>query len=289
MAYDRYDRERGAGRYDRNAGYDEDRGFFDRAADEVRSWFGDDEAERRRDRDERYDQRYERQAAQNSGYGRYDEGRSQGSRRPDSGRYEQPRPDARAYGREGGRGYVPQARYDRERGQDYGGRGQSDLYGSPGYAQSGRQSSRQGGDHDHDAHGDYRSWRDRQVNQFDRDYEEYRQQQRSRFHGEFDSWRQGRQQQRDLAQQVKEHQEVVGSDGAHLGTVDHVRGDQLKLAKKDDNAGGKHHYVPSSWISSVDAKVTLNRTADDARRHWREESENDDHSTNLNRAFSGTY
>jgi len=42
---DRYDRERGYGR--------EDRGMLNRAGDEVRSWFGDDEAARRRERDER--------------------------------------------------------------------------------------------------------------------------------------------------------------------------------------------------------------------------------------------
>ncbi len=35
----------------------DDRGFFDRAGDEVRSWFGDDDAERRRGRDARYDER----------------------------------------------------------------------------------------------------------------------------------------------------------------------------------------------------------------------------------------
>ena len=41
---------RGSGRWtaDRD---DDDRGFFDRAGDEVRSWFGDEEAERRRERD----------------------------------------------------------------------------------------------------------------------------------------------------------------------------------------------------------------------------------------------
>ncbi len=33
--------------------YDEERGFFERAGDEVRSWFGDEDAERRRDRDMR--------------------------------------------------------------------------------------------------------------------------------------------------------------------------------------------------------------------------------------------
>ncbi len=42
--------------------YDEDRGFLDRAGDEVRSWFGDEDAERRRDRDMR-------QAGQHRGRG----------------------------------------------------------------------------------------------------------------------------------------------------------------------------------------------------------------------------
>jgi len=42
---DRYERERGYGR--------DDRGMMDRAGDEVRSWFGDDEAARRRERDDR--------------------------------------------------------------------------------------------------------------------------------------------------------------------------------------------------------------------------------------------
>lgn len=43
--------------YARRASYDEDRGFLDRAGDEVRAWFGDEEAERRRERDQRYDDR----------------------------------------------------------------------------------------------------------------------------------------------------------------------------------------------------------------------------------------
>ncbi|MBJ6124768.1 BON domain-containing protein [Microvirga splendida] len=52
---DRYGRDRSGsesfGRGSRD--YHEDRGFMDRAGDEVRSWFGDDDAERRRDRDMR--------------------------------------------------------------------------------------------------------------------------------------------------------------------------------------------------------------------------------------------
>ena len=32
------------------------------------------------------------------------------------------------------------------------------------------------------------------------------------------------------ASMIKEHQEVVGSDGRHVGRVDHVMGDQIELA-----------------------------------------------------------
>src|SRR3546814_3623646 len=59
MAYDRYGRDRYSTRessYGRSTEDYDDRGFFDRAGDEVRSWFGDDEAERRRRRDARYDE-----------------------------------------------------------------------------------------------------------------------------------------------------------------------------------------------------------------------------------------
>ncbi|MDG2535096.1 DUF2171 domain-containing protein [Sphingomonas sp. HITSZ_GF] len=41
----------------RDRGYDSERGFFERAGDEVRSWFGDTEAERRREADMRHDAR----------------------------------------------------------------------------------------------------------------------------------------------------------------------------------------------------------------------------------------
>ena len=58
--------------YDRDSYSDQDRGFFDRAGDEVRSWFGDEEAERRRREDERND-RYSQRGyeSQGSSYGGY--------------------------------------------------------------------------------------------------------------------------------------------------------------------------------------------------------------------------
>ncbi|MBB5697602.1 DUF2171 domain-containing protein [Sphingomonas yantingensis] len=53
------DAERNRGYAGQPQGYDyEERGFFDRAGDEVRSWFGDEEAERRREQDRRLDERY---------------------------------------------------------------------------------------------------------------------------------------------------------------------------------------------------------------------------------------
>ena len=39
----------------------------------------------------------------------------------------------------------------------------------------------------------YRSWRDRQIEQMDRDYEEYCRERQQSFHGDFDSWRRSRQ------------------------------------------------------------------------------------------------
>ena len=37
--------------------------------------------------------------------------------------------------------------------------------------------------------------------------------------------------------QIAEHMEVVGSDGAHVGTMDGVEGNQIKLIKRDPDAG----------------------------------------------------
>lgn len=251
---DRPDDRRFGGREDPN-----DRGFFDRAGDEVRSWFGDEEAERRRREDAVYDERH----------------RSYGS-----GDYN--------YGRNGRSDYYA------------GGLGFGDFLGFGAYddrsADRGqRDRSRHAGDPN------YHSWRNRQIDALDRDYDEYRREHQSRFDSEFHGWRQNRQGQRDQLGKVQEHQEVVGSDGAHVGTVDHVRGDHIRLTKQDSAAHGHHHGIPSSWIQSVDDKVTLNRTADQAKQHWRDEERNsqgglfgrdrddDRGGVNLNRSFSGTY
>ena len=69
---------------------------------------------------------------------------------------------------------------------------------------------------------------------------------------------------------IAEHAEVVGSDGAHVGTVDHDLGDRIKLRKRDANAAGMHHEIPTAWVESVDSDETvrLNKTADEAIEQW---------------------
>ena len=71
------------------------------------------------------------------------------------------------------------------------------------------------------------------------------------------------------AAQIKEHMEVLGSDGQHVGTVDHVEGsDKIKLTKTDPKAGGKHHFIPLSMVERIDAHVHLSKSAKDMQAQW---------------------
>ncbi len=72
---------------------------------------------------------------------------------------------------------------------------------------------------------------------------------------------------------IREHMEVVGSDGQHVGTVDHVQGEQIKLTRKDPAAGGEHHYISADLVRDVSDRVQLDRPADEVRRGWRGEAD----------------
>ena len=69
----------------------------------------------------------------------------------------------------------------------------------------------------------------------------------------------------DLSQ-IQEHAEVIGADGVHVGTVDHVQGDRIKLTKADSGQGGHkghHHYISGGLVAGVeDGKVRLSANAD---------------------------
>ena len=68
---------------------------------------------------------------------------------------------------------------------------------------------------------------------------------------------------------IKQHMEVLGSDGQHVGAVDHMEGtDKIKLTKSDLKSGGQHHVIPLAWVAKVDAQVHLSKSAKDAMAQW---------------------
>ena len=70
------------------------------------------------------------------------------------------------------------------------------------------------------------------------------------------------------AAQIKEHMDVLASDGEKIGTVDHMEGpDRIKLTKHDA-PDGEHHFVPLAFVDHVDAQVHLNKAAADIRMQW---------------------
>jgi hypothetical protein len=71
-------------------------------------------------------------------------------------------------------------------------------------------------------------------------------------------------------QQIREHMEVLGADGVHVGTVDHLEGqDQIKLTRTDPKAQGKHHLIPVDWVDHIDAKVHLKKKSSEVMAGWK--------------------
>jgi hypothetical protein len=77
------------------------------------------------------------------------------------------------------------------------------------------------------------------------------------------------------ASEIREHMEVIGADGVHVGTVDKVEGaadgsQRIKLTWKDspqteDGQGGKHHYIALGLVAEIEANaVRLSATAANA-------------------------
>jgi hypothetical protein len=52
---------------------------------------------------------------------------------------------------------------------------------------------------------------------------------------------------------IREHMEVIGADGVHVGTVDSVAGDRIKLIKADSGShSGHHHYVGAGLVADIE-------------------------------------
>lgn len=75
-------------------------------------------------------------------------------------------------------------------------------------------------------------------------------------------------------QDIHEGLKVVGSDGGHVGTVDALVGQLLKLKKNDPASGGTRHFLDIGYIADIENEtVKLLLTADDAKQRWSEESD----------------
>lgn len=76
---------------------------------------------------------------------------------------------------------------------------------------------------------------------------------------------------------IREHAEVIGADGVHVGTVDRVRSGRIKLVKQDAGQGlhrGHHHYLPISLVADIEGnKVRLSAKADVAVELFEEEQD----------------
>ena len=65
-----------------------------------------------------------------------------------------------------------------------------------------------------------------------------------------------------FADRIREHMEVIDDRGQHCGTVDHVEGDRIKLARSDSR-DGQHHYVSMSQVAGIEGdKVRLRERGD---------------------------
>lgn len=69
-----------------------------------------------------------------------------------------------------------------------------------------------------------------------------------------------------ILNKVKEHMEIIGADGVHIGTVDHVDGNRIKMTKADSGShSGHHHYISGGLVATVEGnKVRLSAAGDAA-------------------------
>ena len=82
---------------------------------------------------------------------------------------------------------------------------------------------------------------------------------------------------------IKEHMEVIGADGVHLGTVDKVEGDRIKLTRADSGShADHHHYISAALIAEVEGD-RIRLSADGANAALLEEEEGGEAISDLRR------
>ncbi len=77
-----------------------------------------------------------------------------------------------------------------------------------------------------------------------------------------------------FVEQIKEGQGVIGSDGGHVGTVDSLSGQLIKMKKNDPESGGAHHYIDLALVVALDDDtIQLIVPAAEAKERWSEAAE----------------
>lgn len=69
------------------------------------------------------------------------------------------------------------------------------------------------------------------------------------------SMRSGGKKETDMAElsAIKEHMDIIGADGVHIGTVDKVEGDRIKMVKADSGShGDHHHFIAGGLVAAVE-------------------------------------
>jgi hypothetical protein len=64
---------------------------------------------------------------------------------------------------------------------------------------------------------------------------------------------------------IREHMEVIGADGVHIGTVDRIEENRIKLIRADSGVGHEehHHFIPKGLVAEVEGdKVRLTARGD---------------------------
>jgi hypothetical protein len=78
------------------------------------------------------------------------------------------------------------------------------------------------------------------------------------------------------ASDIREHAEIIGKDGQHVGTVDRVEGSRIKLTKADSQGAahaGHHHFIDLDLVETVqDNRVHLSVTSKEAISDEQEQS-----------------
>jgi hypothetical protein len=65
---------------------------------------------------------------------------------------------------------------------------------------------------------------------------------------------------------IREHMEIIGADGVHVGTVDQVEGERIKLIKADSGShSDHHHYVSVGLVADIEGnQVRLSANGENA-------------------------